>query len=223
MQPNELEAPIAAKVLRRLKAATEAGRITWLPAEDYVPDRDWLSGRFAVAHIADAVGPDSDGGDAGRSGQFVVDLQLGGPLPDGDEMGPGLEIYTEDDPRCCVITEFHEDEVVLELLFGLAETVAALDIFPHPSYPMDTEEQRAQAVEATFALMDEEDGLYAEDGQPDDDGGPEKTDEEWEAEVEALRRDIENEFPRLRFQTVPEPFNGAVLARFIKTLNVLST
>jgi hypothetical protein len=222
MQRNELEAPIAAKVLRRLTAATEAGRITWFPAEGYVPDRDWLSGRFAVAHIADTVGTDS-GGDAGRSRQFIVDLQLGGPLPEGDEMGPVVEIYTADDPRCCAITEFHEDDSVLGLLLGLAETVAALDVFPHPSYPMATEEQRAQAVEATFALMDEEDGLYAEDGEADDDGAPEKTDEEWEAEIEALRRDVENEFAQLRFKTVQEPFDGAVLARFIKTLNALST
>lgn len=222
MRDNELESPIATKVLRRLTAATESGRITWSPVEDYVPDRDWLSGRFAVAHIADTVRYGPEGDDGGGPGPFIVDLQLGGPLPEGDELGPMVEVYTEDDPRCCVITDFHEDEAVLELLFGLAEAVAALDLFPHPSYPMDTEEQRARAVEATFALMDAQDGLVAEDGEPDD-GRLERSDEEWEAEIEALRRDIENRVPELRFRTVPEPFDGAVLARFIRSLTALST
>ncbi|MGD6978970.1 MULTISPECIES: hypothetical protein [Citricoccus] len=221
MQRNELEAPIAIKILRRLRTATESGRITWSPVEDYVPDRDWLSGRFAVATIEDTVDPGRPGGDAVRTHRFVVDLQLGGPLPEGDEMGPMVEIYTEDDPRCCVITEYHEDAVVLDLLTGLADAVDARDVFPHPSYPMDTEEQRARAVAATFALMDAEDDLHPVD-EPDDEAR-ERAGEEWAAEIEALRRDVEHEIPQLRFRSVPEPFDGAVLSRFIQSLDALST
>lgn len=202
---NELETPIARKVLHRLVTGTENGNIAWSPTEEYAPDRDWLSGKIALAQMPAPSGAGAGMGTDAESG-FTLNLLLGGLLREGHEMGPMFEIIPAGERQCWRITDFHEDEQVRELLYDLARAVDAAAEFPEPSHPMDTEEQRTLAVDKTFDLMD-----LREEEEFDQWGTSE--------EIETRMQDVSKEWSKLEYQGTPKPLDGRLLMQFMKALN----